>query len=98
LSDNIGLLLLCEVAAKPFYEQLKANYTADEDCKADKKLFVISPYPDFPRDLPNKSDVSGARKELVELSLSNGRTPATPSKDVSPPGAHLLYNEVSGLF
>jgi hypothetical protein len=30
LSDNTGVLLLCEVAAKPFYEQLDANYNADQ--------------------------------------------------------------------
>lgn len=34
LSNNTGLLLLCEVAAKPFYEQHEANYNADADCKA----------------------------------------------------------------
>ena len=34
LSENIGLLLLCEVAAKPFFEQYGANYDADRDCKA----------------------------------------------------------------
>ena len=33
LSDNTGILLLCEVAAKPFLEQHDANYNADEDCK-----------------------------------------------------------------
>ena len=33
LSDNTGLLLLCEVLAKPFYEQHQANYNADQDCK-----------------------------------------------------------------
>ncbi len=38
LSDNTGLLLLCEVLAKPFYEQHQANYNADQDCqKAGKK-------------------------------------------------------------
>lgn len=30
LSDNTGILLLCEVAAKPFYERLDAEYDADQ--------------------------------------------------------------------
>ncbi|KAI0727024.1 PARP-domain-containing protein [Fomitopsis betulina] len=34
LSDNTGVLLLCEVAAKPFFEQHDANYNADQACKA----------------------------------------------------------------
>ncbi len=34
LSNNTGLLLLCEVAAKPIYEHHDANYNADADCKA----------------------------------------------------------------
>ncbi|RDX48655.1 PARP-domain-containing protein [Lentinus brumalis] len=32
-SDNTGLLLLCEVLVKPFYEQYQTNYNADHDCK-----------------------------------------------------------------
>ncbi|KAJ7257005.1 PARP-domain-containing protein [Mycena rebaudengoi] len=37
LSDDTGLLLLCEVAAAPFYEQVNANYNADIDCREAKK-------------------------------------------------------------
>ncbi|KAJ8495174.1 hypothetical protein ONZ51_g1850 [Trametes cubensis] len=33
LSDNTGLLLLCEVAAKPFFEQYEENCNAGQDCK-----------------------------------------------------------------
>ncbi|KAI0329175.1 PARP-domain-containing protein [Cubamyces sp. BRFM 1775] len=33
LSDNTGLLLLCEVAAKPFFEQYQENCNAGQDCK-----------------------------------------------------------------
>ena len=42
LSNSTGLLLLCEVAAKPFHEENDANYDADRDCKANKKLQVLS--------------------------------------------------------
>lgn len=38
LSDSVGLLLLCEVAAKPFHEETNANYNADQTCKDNKKL------------------------------------------------------------
>ncbi|KAF8174472.1 PARP-domain-containing protein [Mycena galopus ATCC 62051] len=38
LSNDTGLLLLCEVVARPFYEQKDANYQADLDCaKAGKR-------------------------------------------------------------
>lgn len=40
LSDDTGLLLLCEVAAAPFYEQKNANYDADRDCKNAGALYV----------------------------------------------------------
>ena len=33
-------MLLCEVAAKPFFEQTNANYHADSDCKKAKALYV----------------------------------------------------------
>lgn len=38
LSDSVGLLLLCEVAARPFHEETNANYNADQACKDNKKL------------------------------------------------------------
>jgi hypothetical protein len=41
LSGSIGLLLLCEVAAKPFHEETNANYSADQTCKANKKLYMF---------------------------------------------------------
>ncbi|KAJ6610782.1 poly polymerase catalytic domain-containing protein [Mycena sp. CBHHK59/15] len=37
LSENNGLLLLCEVAARPFYEQSNSNYGADIECRAANK-------------------------------------------------------------
>lgn len=40
MSGNIGLLLLCEVAAMPCYELTNANYNAAEECKANKMLYV----------------------------------------------------------
>ncbi|KAJ7123458.1 PARP-domain-containing protein [Mycena epipterygia] len=37
LNDNTGLLLLCEVAAAPFYEQINANYDANFGCAVAQK-------------------------------------------------------------
>ena len=33
LSDGTGLMLLCEVAAKPFHELVHSDYNADASCK-----------------------------------------------------------------
>lgn len=41
LSGSTGLLLLCEIAAKPFHEETYANYNADQTCKANKKLYMF---------------------------------------------------------
>ena len=41
LSDDTGLLLLCEVAAAPFFEQKDANYDADRDSKKAGALYVF---------------------------------------------------------
>ncbi|KAG8766898.1 hypothetical protein FRC15_006018, partial [Serendipita sp. 397] len=37
-SNNVGILLLCEVAAKPFFEQINANYHAHTECGQAGKL------------------------------------------------------------
>lgn len=38
LSNQIGVLLLCEVAVKPFLELTGGNYNADTECKKNNKL------------------------------------------------------------
>jgi hypothetical protein len=43
LSQNIGLLLLAEVAVAPFHDLVHANYSADAECKAKNKLCVTLP-------------------------------------------------------
>ena len=43
LSDGTGLLLLCEVAAKPFYERTGAEYNADQGCKTANARYVPVP-------------------------------------------------------
>jgi len=39
LSGNVGVLLLCEVAVKPWLELTDAHYNADEYVKKAKKLY-----------------------------------------------------------
>lgn len=43
LSDNTGLLLLCEVATKPVMELDHAAYDGDQRCKAANALYVPRP-------------------------------------------------------
>ncbi|KIJ21425.1 hypothetical protein PAXINDRAFT_95005 [Paxillus involutus ATCC 200175] len=38
LSNSIGVLLLCEVAARPYLELQSASYNADVECKKNNKL------------------------------------------------------------
>lgn len=40
-SNGIGIMLLCEVAAKPFFEQINANYNAQVECSQAGKLYVL---------------------------------------------------------
>ena len=40
MSNNTAILLLCDVAAKPFFEQTGANYNASSECKQNGKLCV----------------------------------------------------------
>lgn len=41
LSDRTGVLLLCEVAVKPYLELTDAQYNADATCKASNKLYAM---------------------------------------------------------
>lgn len=41
LSDNVGLVLLCEVAAKPYLHRIKNTQFAADECKAAKKTSVF---------------------------------------------------------
>ncbi|KAI0668738.1 poly polymerase catalytic domain-containing protein [Trametes maxima] len=87
LSDNTGLLLLCEVAARPFYEQHQANYNADEDCKkagakATKGLGRSQP-----------AQWQDAGDALNHPELRGCHMPKGPAADVSDAKIHLQYNE-----
>jgi len=87
LSDSTGLLLLCEVAAKPFYEQYGANYNASEDCQVAKKLCTKG----IGRTQPvNWKDAGEA---LSNPSLEGCHMPAGPGQDNPAHSGYLQYNE-----
>ncbi|TBU22092.1 PARP-domain-containing protein [Dichomitus squalens] len=87
LSDNIGILLLCEVAAKPFYEQHNANYNADQDCKAAGARCTKG----LGRTQPAEWQDAGDALENSEL--KGCHMPKGPGKDVLDPKIYLQYNE-----
>ncbi|KAF8213692.1 PARP-domain-containing protein [Mycena galopus ATCC 62051] len=88
LSKGIGILLLCEVAAKPFYERTHAEYDADKGCKksmskATKGLGKTQP--------PKWKDAGKAlgNEELIGCHMPDGPGVDTPI----PNGGYLQYNE-----
>ena len=75
LSHNTGLLLLCEVAAKPFYEQKWANYDADQGCKDADALYVLL----SSRAAQLLTYMTAPRRVLAARSRAHGKTQATLS-------------------
>ncbi|OCH88821.1 PARP-domain-containing protein [Obba rivulosa] len=87
LSDKVGLLLLCEVAAKPFYERHDAEYDADVSCKAagkraTKGLGCVQPV-----------EWQDAGEALGNDALRGCHMPKGPGQDVKDPQGYLQYNE-----
>ncbi|KAL6305692.1 poly polymerase catalytic domain-containing protein [Sparassis latifolia] len=87
MSDNTGLLLLCEVAAQPFFEQHNANYDADQGCKAASALCTKG----LGRTQP--AEWQDAGNTLENDALKGCHMPKGPGKDVNDPGVYLQYNE-----
>ncbi|KAI0353197.1 PARP-domain-containing protein [Trametes cingulata] len=87
LSDNTGLLLLCEVAAKPFYEQHQANYNADQDCKKAGARSTKG----LGRSQPGAWQDAGAA--LNNPDLRGCHMPKGPAVNVSDTRVTLQYNE-----
>ncbi|KAJ6627012.1 PARP-domain-containing protein [Mycena sp. CBHHK59/15] len=88
LSRNTGLLLLCEVAAKPFYERISAEYDADEGCKKHKARATKG----LGRTQPGKWKDAGkslGNDELIGCHMPDGPCQDTPV----PSGGYLQYNE-----
>ncbi|KAF8887759.1 PARP-domain-containing protein [Infundibulicybe gibba] len=87
LSNRTGLLLLCEVAAKPFYERTDAQYDADRYCKSEQKLSTKG----LGRTQPGAWKDAGVA--LENDALIGCHMPDGPGQDVSTPGIYLQYNE-----
>ncbi|OAX43641.1 PARP-domain-containing protein [Rhizopogon vinicolor AM-OR11-026] len=87
LSDRVGVLLLCEVAVKPFLEMNNENYNADQDCKKGKMRATKGVGRTQPTDWQDAGMVLG-HKGLEGVYMPKG----APS-NVNPPGSCLHYNE-----
>ncbi|KAI0933069.1 hypothetical protein AcW1_000001 [Taiwanofungus camphoratus] len=87
LSDNTGVLLLCEVAAKPFFEQHQANYNGDADCKEAGKLCTKG----LGRTQPVEWQDAGVA--LENEALKGCHMPKGPGQDVGDAAVSLQYNE-----
>ncbi|KAI0035247.1 poly polymerase catalytic domain-containing protein [Vararia minispora EC-137] len=87
LSNGLGLLLLCEVAAKPVFEQYQANYDAAAQCKAAGKMVTQG----LGRFQPSEWQDAGVALDNPEL---NGcRMPKGVAQEIAGTQAGLLYNE-----
>jgi poly [ADP-ribose] polymerase len=81
------VLLLCEVAVKPFLEMTNGNFNADEDCKKGKKLATKGVGITQPTNWQDAGMALG-HKELNDVYMPKGEASV-----VNPPGAMLKYNE-----
>ncbi|KAH8120683.1 PARP-domain-containing protein [Phellopilus nigrolimitatus] len=86
-SGNMGILLLCDVVAKPCLELNNASCTADQECKTAGKLATKG----IGRTQP--VDWQDAGSALDNDELKGCLMPKGAAKDVNPPGAYLMYNE-----
>ncbi|KAJ7226070.1 poly polymerase catalytic domain-containing protein [Mycena pura] len=91
LSHGTGILLLCEVAAKPFYERVQAEYDADKGCKKNKAKCTLGLGKSQPKNWKDAGKALG-HDELVGCHMPDG-----PAHDVVVPGLNggwgLQYNE-----
>ncbi|KAL0065642.1 hypothetical protein AAF712_007283 [Marasmius tenuissimus] len=86
LSNDTGVLLLCEVAAKPFYELHDAQYNANENCKKAGKRATKG----IGKSQPQKWKDAG--KALGVEELKGCHMPDGKPAQVDTPG-YLQYNE-----
>ncbi|KAG7090733.1 hypothetical protein E1B28_009823 [Marasmius oreades] len=85
-SNGIGILLLCEVAVKPFYERHDADYTANESCKRNGKRATKG----IGRTQPNKWKDAGEALGVGELKGCHMPDGKPGTFDIS---GYLQYNE-----
>ncbi|KAF7306447.1 Poly [ADP-ribose] polymerase [Mycena indigotica] len=91
LSNGTGVMLLCEIAAKPFHELVSADYHADQGCKKNKKRATKGLGRSQPGDWKDAGQALG-HDELIGCHMPEG-----PAKNVDLPGLNggygLQYNE-----
>ncbi|KZP00941.1 PARP-domain-containing protein [Calocera viscosa TUFC12733] len=87
LSDRMGLLLLCEVAAKPFLELTQADYNAGDRCSGAKALATKG----LGRMAPTKW--VDAATNLGWDDLKGTLMPGGPGESLNLQNASLMYNE-----
>jgi len=90
-SNGIGIMLLCEVAAKPFFEQVNANYNAEVECAQAGKLATKG----LGRTQP--ADWQDAGEALNHDGLKGCWMPKGGLSNVADGTAYLQYNEVCCL-
>ncbi|KIK99939.1 hypothetical protein PAXRUDRAFT_131012 [Paxillus rubicundulus Ve08.2h10] len=86
LSNSIGVLLLCEVAARPYLELKAACYDADVECKKNNKLATKGTGQTQP------TDWQDAGEALDNEALKGCYMPKGMPSNVLQ-AAHLMYNE-----
>ncbi|KAG8718118.1 hypothetical protein FRC08_005891 [Ceratobasidium sp. 394] len=86
-SKNIGILLLCEIAAKPYHELLNADYHADQTSKNNNAIATKG----VGRTQPG--EWQDCAEALDNEALKGVIMPKGGLKQLDPPGAYLQYNE-----
>jgi len=85
-SNGVGILLLCEVAAKPFFEQNHANYNAQSECGQAGKLATKGLGRTQPADWQDAGEALG-HEDLKGCWMPKGGLTNTEHN------AYLQYNE-----
>ena len=110
LSDQTGLLLLCEVAAAPFYEKTGADYYADQGCKSAGARYVPGLHATITILIHPRRATKGlgrtqpkawqdAGEALDNPALKGVHMPKGPAGDVNDRNdLYLQYNEVSSPY
>ncbi|KAG9103608.1 hypothetical protein FRC06_009618 [Ceratobasidium sp. 370] len=86
-SKNIGILLLCEIAAKPCHELLNADYHADQTSKNNNAIATKGVGRTQPGEWQDCAEALG-NEALKGVIMPKGEL-----KQLDPPGAYLQYNE-----
>ncbi|ELU41787.1 PARP-1-like protein [Rhizoctonia solani AG-1 IA] len=85
---NIGIMLLCEVAVKPYLELNDSDYYADQNSKNNGKIATKGVGQAQPGEWQDCSDALD-REDLKGVVMPKGGL-----KQLKPPGAWLQYNEI----